>query len=128
VTCCSTPDVHQDAAHRSASCGTCGFRWTFGQQGKGKFKSKREKWGPAWYCEDNYDRSWRTRDYDRHEVVGTRRRGNREDYVVGCPHSGNTIAVSADSPPDEVYCEDCDRTGLLGPMVKRYQIRKEEAE
>lgn len=124
MTCCETPDVHQDDTHTTASCRGCGFRWLFTYQGKGKYKSKEKKWGPQWFCQDEYDRSWRMRNFDRHEVVGTRRRGKREEYVIGCPRHGTMFSVSTDSPPDEVYCPECDRNGLLGPMLNRFRERK----
>lgn len=124
MTCCDSPYAVQDKTHTTARCTNCGFPYTFAHQGKGKFKSKTPKWGPAWFCADNYDRSWRLKNFDRHEVIGTRRRGKREDYVVCCPKFGNTFSVSADNPPDEVYCGDCDRNGLLGPMLNRYRERK----
>lgn len=103
---------------------SCGFQWKYDYQGKGRFKTKDKRWGPAWFCSDDYDRGWRLRNFDRHEVVGTRRRGKMEYYVVGCPKSMNTISVSSSQPPDEVYCQDCERSGDLGPMLKRYRDRK----
>lgn len=124
MTCCSEP-AGGVLSSTKAACRNCGFTWAFGLQGKGKYKTKKPKWGPAYYCEDKYDRAWRMRGYDRHEVVGTRRRGKRVEYVVGCP-KGTMFTINEQSPPDEAYCPECDRSGLLGPMVKRYQIRREE--
>ena len=128
MTCCETPTVRQDDTHSTASCLSCGFRWEFTYQGKGRFKSKDRKWGPAWFCKDDYDRSWRMKNYDRHEVIGTRRRGTREDWVIACPRHSTVFSTSTGEQPDEVYCPHCDRAGLFGPMLTRYRQRKEDDE
>lgn len=126
MTCCPEPSVRHGSGHTSARCASCGFTWTFECQGKGKFKSKKPKWGPKWFTIDSYDRAWRFKDYDRHEVVGTRRRGKREDYVIGCPKYGVMLSVPTDDPPDDLYCPHCDRSGPFGPMVRRFQERVTE--
>lgn len=123
MTCCEQPRVRQAKDNRSAVC-ECGFRWTFGFQKKGKFKAKKETWGTAWYCEDDYERDWRLKGYKQHEVVGTRRRGKIETYVCACPKSGTTFAVSVAEQPSEVYCPSCDRSGLLAPMLMRWRDRR----
>jgi hypothetical protein len=126
MTCCDLPRVRQDSSNEKAACVSCGFQWRYDYQTKGKFTSKEKRWGPAWFCADDYDRGWRLKNYERHEVVGTRRRGKTESYVVCCPKSMNTISVSVAYPPDEVYCQDCDRSGDLGPMLMRHRDRKSE--
>lgn len=124
MTCCEQPRVRQNPTHTGASCACCGFGWTFGVQKKGKFQGKTEKWGTVWFCEDDYERDWRLKGYTQHEVVGTRRRGKQETYVVVCPKSNTTFSASTTQPPDEVYCEPCGRSGLLGPMLVRYRDRR----
>lgn len=125
MTCCSEPSG-KILSPKKAVCRGCGFTWTFARQGKGRFKTKNEKWGPVWFCKDEYDRRWRFKDYDRHEVIGTRRRGNRTDYVVSCPKEQATFTIDEQNPPQDAYCPFCERSGLLGPMVKRWQVRREE--
>lgn len=124
MTCCEDPRVRQGKGNETASCTTCGFRWVFDLQGKGKYKTKQKQWGPVWFSADDYDRGWRLRDYDRHEVIGTRRRGKVEYWVVACPKSGRTVSVSTDDVGRQVYCHYCDRSGEFSPMLKRHQERK----
>lgn len=124
MTCCADPKVRHNKLHDTASCSSCGFRWTFGIQGKGKFKSKTLKWGPAYYCEDDYERDWRLKNYKQHEVVGKRRRGKVESYVCVCPKSNTTFEIPLDDVPDEVHCEPCDRSGLFATMLMRYRDRR----
>jgi hypothetical protein len=112
MACCESPQVEHRSEIRVV-CSTCGFSWDFGLFGK---NAKVPRWKPKWYCEDNYDRSWRSKGYDKHEIVGTRRVGKQIDYVVGCP-GGRQFCVPTSSK--SAYCPDCDRSGNVKDLVRR---------
>lgn len=127
MSCCDSPKVSFNDDHSAASC-TCGFRWNYTQKGHGKFKFKNKRWVPAWFCADEYDRAWRFKNYERHEIVGKRRIGYNEEWVVACPRHGVTLSVNVNDESDDVYCPNCERTGRLGPMIARYRERGQDRE
>lgn len=121
MACCSEPDVSHNPDTKSATCRGCGFSYVLKKHGK---RATRETWKPKWYCEDDYDRAWRLRGFERHEVVGTRRIGKKRFYMIACPKGSIMFSVPFTPAPDEVYCASCDRAGMFGPMLVRQRERK----